>query len=78
MFALRSKQAMSTISASWIRRFAVQLMRLRPQTQPLQAVLDAMHAFDSSSPLSPERAAELHSSVRHKQPESSSNPSIRS
>jgi hypothetical protein len=76
MFALRSKQAMSTISASWIQRFAAQLIRLRPQTQPLQAVLDAMQAFDSTSPLSPEQAAELHSSVPHKHSGSSSNPPV--
>jgi hypothetical protein len=76
MFALRSKQSMSTISASWTQRFAAQLIRLRPQTQPLQAVLDAMQAFDSTSSLSPEQAAELHPSVPHKQSELSSNPPV--
>jgi hypothetical protein len=69
---------MSTISASWVQRFAAQLIRLSPQTQPLQAVLDAMQAFDSSSQLSPERAAELRFSVPHKQPGSSSNSPVSS
>jgi hypothetical protein len=58
---------MTTIHASWIRSFAARLMQLRPATTPLDAVRDATSAFDLSSRLAPEEAAEVFASAEEPQ-----------
>lgn len=46
--------------ALWIERFATRLIQLQPQVRPLDAVRNATSAFESTSDLSPEDAAEVY------------------
>jgi len=46
--------------ALWIERFATRLIQLQPQVHPLDAVRNATSAFESTSELSPEDAAEVY------------------
>lgn len=61
---------MTRIEASWIERFATRLIELRPQLRPLDAVRNAADAFDETSLLEPEDAAEAFAAVdrRHAAP----------
>lgn len=52
---------MSTmIAATWIERFAHQLIERQPETRPLEAVRSAMNAHDSTWHLLPEEAADAY------------------
>lgn len=51
---------MSQPIASWIERFASRVIVLRPGVMPLEAVRRATEAWDTSSELPPEKAAEVY------------------
>ncbi len=46
--------------AAWIERFATRLIQLQPDVRPLDAVRNAATAFNDTSDLSPEDAAETY------------------
>ena len=50
---------MSQPIASWIERFASRVILLRPGVPPLEAVRHATKAWNSTSELPPEKAAEV-------------------
>ena len=51
---------MSQPIASWIERFANHVIVLRPGVMPLEAVRHATEAWDTTSALPPEKAAETY------------------
>lgn len=51
---------MSQPIASWIERFASRVIVLRPGVMPLEAVRHATEAWDTTSELPPEKAAETY------------------
>jgi hypothetical protein len=51
---------MSQPIASWIERFASRVILLQPAVLPLEAVRHATEAWDTTSELPPEQAAELY------------------
>ncbi|MFO1216828.1 MAG: hypothetical protein U1E89_00430 [Burkholderiaceae bacterium] len=55
---------MSQPIASWIERFATRVIVLRPGVMPLDAVRHATKAWDTTSELPPEEAAEVYLTTR--------------
>ena len=61
--AVRAREKGTAVSqpiASWIERFASRVIVLRPGVMPLEAVRHATEAWDTTSGLPPEKAAETY------------------
>lgn len=61
--AVRAREKGTAVSqpiASWIERFANRVIMLRPGVMPLEAVRHATEAWDTTSGLPPEKAADTY------------------